>query len=109
MIPCPFCNVQIDPSAFFCPNCGKKVREKPVGIGWADQTKLYLISIIIPPFNLGLTRRYLKSPDEKTKIIGIISLVLTFASLILITWYSINLINSVNTQVNQTLNQYQLY
>jgi len=79
-----------------------------VGTGAGDQVKLYLISVLLPPFGLGLTWRYFKSPNEKTKIIGIVSLILTFASLILITWWSVSLINSINTQVNETLNQYQL-
>ena len=108
MIPCPFCHTQIDPVAYFCPNCGKKVREKPVGTGAGDQVKLYLISVLLPPFGLGLTWRYVKSPDEKTKVIGIVSLILTFASLIFITWWSVSLINTINTQVNETMKQYQL-
>ena len=107
MIPCPFCSVQIDPVAYYCPNCGKKVREKPLSTSWSTQALLYLLSLFLPPLNLILAVRYLKSPDPKVKKIGIISLILMVLGIIIAVWYAIGLVRSVNQQVNQQLKQYQ--
>lgn len=107
MIPCPFCNTQIDPAAFFCPNCGKKVREKPISTGLGSQILLYLLSLFLPPLNLILTIRYLKSPDSKAKKIGFASLGLMTVGIILAVWLAAGVTKSVNQQVNQQLKMYQ--
>ena len=107
MVPCPFCAFQIDPAAYFCPNCGKKVREKPVSTNISSQILLYFLSLFLPPLNLISAIRYLKSPDPKAKKIGIISLILMAVGITLATWYAIGLVRSVNQQVRQQLKQYQ--
>ena len=107
MIPCPFCHTQIDPVAYFCPNCGKKVPEKPISTGLWPQVLLYLLSFFLPPLNLILTIRYLKSPDPKAKQVGLISLGLMTVGIVLAVWIAAGVLKSVNEQVNTQLKQYQ--
>lgn len=107
MIPCPFCNTQIDATAYFCPNCGKKIREKPISTGLGSQILLYLLSFFLPPLNLILTIRYLKSPDPKAKQVGLISLGLMAVGIVLAVWIAAGVIKNVNQQISAQLKQYQ--
>lgn len=106
-IVCPFCSSLIDSTAFFCPICGKNVKQKPFSTGILAQVGLYLVSVLLPPLFIGWTIKYLKSTDAKTKQIGIISLVLTIVSLVAAVWFSISFTKTLTQQVNQQLNQYQ--
>lgn len=107
LIACPFCLAPIDPTAYFCPKCGKKVREKPISTGISAQVVVYLVSIFLTPFSLALTWRYLKNPDPLAKRIGIISLILSLSALLIGIWTSIVFTQSLNQQINSQLNQYQ--
>lgn len=104
---CPFCSAQIDPKDYFCPNCGKKIREKPVGLGFWAMVSLFGLSTLAPPLNLPLTIRYLKSPDEKVRTAGWISLVVSIISFGVLTWLGVVWAQSVNRQMNESLKQYQ--
>ncbi len=106
---CPFCNASIDAAAFFCPNCGKKIREKPVSIALGPQLGVYALSLLLPPLNLPWTIRYLKSSDPKAKIVGWVSLALMIISVVFAIWLSIGLTKSIQSQVEQKLKMYQGY
>jgi hypothetical protein len=105
-IPCPFCNQEIDPTAFFCPLCGKNVRAKPLSTSIGARILVYLLSVLVPPFGLGLTFRYLRSPDSKAKKIGRISMILTITALIVICWLTFYLTKNISDQVNQEMQKY---
>jgi hypothetical protein len=107
MIPCPFCNKTIDATAYFCPLCGKKVREKPVSTSFWPVAGLMISSILLPPLNLVWTARYLKSSEPKTKRIGIISLIITLIALVVGIWLAVVFAQNVNEQVNKQMKQYQ--
>jgi len=104
---CPFCSTPLDATAFFCPVCGKNVKEKPIATGFLIQIGLYLVSVLLPPFFLFWTIKYLKSKDPMAKQIGLISLGLTTISLIAAIFLTISLFNTISKGVNLQLNQYQ--
>jgi len=110
-VDCPFCNNKIDPKVFYCPICGKKVREKPVSTGFWPVVLLFALCLFLPPLNIGLTIRYMKSGDPKAKKIGTISLVVMIVVLIaagISTYYFTKYISDqVNTQVTQQLKMIQ--
>lgn len=110
---CPFCAKEIDPKAYYCPECGKKVREKPVPLGFWPIVALFALCIFLPPFNIGLTIKYMKSPDPKAKKIGVISLIVMIAVLVAVgisTYFVTKYVSDqVNTQVTQELKKYQNY
>lgn len=104
---CPFCSTPLDATAFFCPVCGKNVKEKPIATGFLIQIGLYLVSVLLPPFFLFWTIKYLKSKDPMAKQIGLISLGLTIISLVLALWLTLAFVKNITQGVNLQLNQYQ--
>jgi len=106
-IPCPFCSTLVDRTAFFCSVCGKNVREKPLSTNTFTQIGLYAVSVLLPPFFLFWTIKYLKSKDPKAKQIGMISLGLMIFALVIAVWLSVAYMKNVSHGVNQQLNQYQ--
>jgi hypothetical protein len=104
---CPFCSSPIDSTAFFCPVCGKKLKEKPLATGIWTQIGIYLVSVLLPPLFIGWTIKYLKSSDPKAKQVGVISLILTVLVLIITIWVSLSLITSLTQQLYLQVQQYQ--
>jgi len=92
---------------FFCYNCGKNLKEKPLSTALATQLMYYAGSVLLPPFGIIWGLRYLKQPDPVARRIGIINIALTVVSLIVTTIWAVNLINGINAQVNQQLNGLQ--
>jgi hypothetical protein len=113
MVECPFCKNKIEAKVFFCPICGKKVREKPVSTKFWPVLWLFFLTILLPPLNIGLTIKYMKSADAKAKRIGLISLIVMIAVLVVAvvsTFYVTKYVSDqVNQQVGQQLKQYQNY
>ena len=61
---CPKCKFPILENYFFCPNCGKKLKNGPLPINIEKQIGLYLISFLVPPFGLLPGVRYLLQKDR---------------------------------------------
>ncbi len=91
---CPQCHQPVLPEYFFCPNCGKNLREPPLRTSVATQVGIYALSIIMPAIAFLAIKywpgmKYLRSPDWKTKQIGIIASILMAVSTIAIVWWLI--------------------
>ena len=106
MIPCPNCKNQIDPNVFYCPICGKKIKEPPVSTGFWPILGLFLFCILLPPLNIPLSFKYLRAADTKAKTLGWISLFVMAAALAVITVITINVVNEVNRQVEVEMGKY---
>ena len=88
---CPRCHFVVKPEYYFCPNCGAKLTEPPIGVGLVDQLLLYAFSIILPWIAyLAITKwkgiKYLRAPSAQAKQIGLIALVLLVVSSIIMFW-----------------------
>ncbi len=88
---CPRCHFAVRPEYYFCPNCGIKLTERPLGTGLIDQLLLYAFSIILPWIAyLAISKwqgiRYLRAPDARAKQMGLIALILLIASSIVAFW-----------------------
>ena len=88
---CKYCQQPVSSNFFFCPTCGKKLISPPLSTSIGKQIGLYVISFFLPPFGVWPSIKYIKEPNEKAKIIGVIGLILTVISIII----SINLITSM--------------
>jgi len=90
---CSVCHQPIKPEYYFCPNCGHKIKEKPLSTSVQTQIGIYAYSIILP-FILYISikkwpaMKYIKSNDQKTKQIGYIAMTLIILSTISIIWFS---------------------
>lgn len=102
---CRFCNAPVSDSFFFCPTCGKKLHEPPITI--AKQISIYLVSIFLPPLGLWPGIKYISQKDEKTKMVGIIAIILTITSTIITVWLFMNTITGITSSISSPLNQYQ--
>ena len=101
---CSVCHVSVRPTDFFCYNCGKNLQEKPLSTSPVREILYYAGSIFLPPLGLWWGIKYLRQPDLKSKRIGWISIILTFASVLITVAWTVNFINGVTSQVNSQLN-----
>jgi hypothetical protein len=101
---CPSCHLPVPSDSFFCPNCGKPVKPKPLGVSVWKQIVSYSVSLFLPPLGFWYVWKYLKQPDALSKKIGIINLILSIISIIVTIWLTQWSINSVNQSINSMNN-----
>ncbi|MFH1833187.1 MAG: zinc ribbon domain-containing protein [Candidatus Levyibacteriota bacterium] len=102
---CPFCQFPISEVFLFCPNCGKKIKDAKITIG--KQIGIYLLSIFLPPLGLWPGIKYLLRNDKKAKIVGMVAIILTILSAVIMIWYSVNLFSQLTKSINSSVGQYQ--
>jgi uncharacterized membrane protein YvbJ len=101
---CPACHVEVRPTDYFCYNCGKNLNPAPPSTSLSQQIVVYLESLLLPPYGIIIGIRYLKVEDSKSKIIGWVSIILTIVSIIILIVATLDLIKTINTQLNTQLN-----
>src|SRR3989344_8838586 len=79
---CPACGTGIPVTDYFCPHCGKKIKNPPPSTSAWGQIKVYAFSILLPPFGVIPAIRYLRQADGKSKIIGMVIIILTLISFV---------------------------
>jgi len=85
-ISCPSCKAVLPASAYFCLQCGTKLKESPASISISKQAVIYFISFFLAPLGLVYVFRYLKQSDNKARKIGIVALILTILGIFLTIW-----------------------
>ena len=100
---CPKCHIEVRPTDYFCFNCGKNLKPKPPSTSVMAQIILYLESFFLPPYGTIIGMRYLQHKDKKSKIVGVISIVLTVLSLVVFAKVTRDLMNTVNAQISKQL------
>jgi hypothetical protein len=95
---CPSCSLPILSEFYFCPNCGKAVRSKPIVLSIAKLIGICLLSFFLPPFGLFHAIKYVRQTNTKTKVVGWVAIALT------ITAYGISIYSFLNImeQFNNT-------
>ncbi len=88
---CPICHQHVASDFYFCPYCGKDLKEKPLSTTVFTQAWMYAAGIILPMFFfVGVSRwpgiRYARSGDEKARRIGFTAIVLMALSTIVLAW-----------------------
>ncbi len=88
---CPSCHFAVKPEYYYCPNCGAKLTEPPLGTGVLDQILLYAFSLVLPWIAyLAITKwqgiKYLRAPDSRAKQMGAIALCLLVISSAVMFW-----------------------
>lgn len=101
---CPNCKQNIIALDYFCPNCGKKLKDKPLSASIGKQIFLYLLSFFIPPLGLWPGIKYLKQKDDKSRVVGFIAVLLTIISIFITVFATFGFMNAVNKQLNSNLN-----
>ncbi|MDP3998415.1 MAG: zinc ribbon domain-containing protein [bacterium] len=93
---CPYCQFPLISAYSFCPSCGKPLKPQPLETGPLKQAIIYVVSFFLPPFGLGWGFKYLRQEGDQAKRIGLIAIILTFVSLILALWITVNIMSSVS-------------
>lgn len=108
MVPlCPKCHQQVRPTDYFCYNCGTNLHAKPLSTSLTQQLVYYSGSIVLPPMGIIWGMRYLRESHIKSKVVGIVCIVLTIIELVFIVQVTVNLIHTINIQMTEGLNKYQ--
>lgn len=82
-IKCEACGYAIIPDWYFCPNCAKMLKEKVPSLTAGKQALIYLVSFFLAPFGLAWGIKYVRFHDKKTRVVGIVSIVLTIIAIAL--------------------------
>jgi hypothetical protein len=98
---CSSCALPVLAEFYFCPNCGKQLRPKPLTISLGKQIGVYLLSFFLPPLGLYPAIKYLRQPNKKTKIIGVVAIVLTIFSIAISLYSFMQLMQQLSQQLNQ--------
>ena len=90
---CIICHQPLQPTFYFCPNCGTQVKQPPLSTTFSTALWMYTLSIILPSFCyifIGKWKglQYLKSEDGKAKTIGIIATLILIISTVVTFWYA---------------------
>lgn len=101
---CPTCHINVRLGDYYCFNCGKNLKPKPPSTSASAQIILYIKSALVPPFGLYWAARYLKQYDRKSKIVGLVAIVITLTTFIYLIIVTNNFIKTVNKEVNKQLN-----
>lgn len=106
---CPKCKNPLKGTEYFCPQCGHKVKEPPPQTSIGKQISLYVFSIAFPPFGIIPAIKYVRSPDSKTQIVGVVAIFLSLATFIILVWLGMTLFNQLNDSISSQLNQLGQY
>ena len=96
---CLKCQTVMPGNAYFCYNCGKSLRKLPPSSSVSRQITIYLTSFFVPPSGFLFGWQYIRQPDEKLKMIGVVAVILTVGSLLLSLWTFKALISFVYSQL----------
>ena len=91
---CKFCSFPISENFYFCPNCGKKLKEPPLSTSIGKQIGVYALSIFLPPLGLWPGIKYLLQKERSAKAIGLVAIILTIISTILTIYLTIGFLSN---------------
>ncbi len=97
---CKHCKNPVAENFYFCPNCGKKIKEPPYKFSWNKTIVILLESILLPPFGIIPGIRYLLKNDNRAILVGLSAIILTILSAVITLIYTINYINKTASTYN---------
>lgn len=101
---CPNCKQNIPESYYFCPNCGKQLKAKPLSASILKQIGIYLLSFLLPPLGLWPGIKYLRQPNGEGKMVGFVAILLTVISIVLSVWITAAYMDSYGKMLNSLSN-----
>ncbi len=97
---CSQCHVTVRATDYYCYNCGKNLHPVPLRTDAGTLIALFLKTILLPPFGILWGFKYLRQTDDKSKIVGIATMVITVIEIILVIQWTIGILNGVGGQIN---------
>src|SRR5205809_1073367 len=103
---CPYCKFAITPESYFCPNCGKELRSKPLTVSVGRQIGIYLLSFFLPPLGLYPGIKYIRQSNSKTKLVGWIAIGLTVVSIAISLYFYSQFVQQISSLSSQNMLNY---
>lgn len=100
---CPACHVAVRSGDYFCFNCGKNLHPAPPSMSLATQLSYFVGSLVLPPMGIIWGIRYLKSPEQKAKIFGLVLIMITVIECLVLVDVSVKAYNAINDQIQKQL------
>jgi len=79
---CPSCQAAVKDTDRYCLNCGKALKTPIPSTTTPAQISLYLKSLFLAPIGIFWAIPYIKSADQKAKIIGWVAVAINVAMII---------------------------
>ena len=105
-VECFKCHQQVNANDYFCPFCGNKIRSPPPSTSISGIIVLLIKTVFLPPLGFIWGYRYLRQADNKSKIVGVVVIIITLAELIYGVVATVEIVDTANKQINQ---QFKLY
>ncbi len=100
---CKFCKSPTQESFYFCPNCGKKLKEPPFKFSLAKSITIIVAAILIPPFGIIPGVKYFLKDDRRAQFIGIITIAVTILATGLMIVVTMRVVNYYKESYNQIM------
>lgn len=101
---CKFCKSPTQESFYFCPNCGKKIKEPPFKFSLAKAITVIVAAFLIPPFGIIPGVKYFLKDDRRAQFVGLITIAVTILAtglMIIVTSRVLNYYKDAYNQVMQ--------
>jgi hypothetical protein len=102
---CPKCDFPVRLKFNFCPNCGKNLKNEAPKMTLRKQILTYAISILLPPLGLLPGFKYIRSEDQKTQNVGLIAIILTIFSSVIVIFYGYLIVQEARESLKMQLEQ----
>jgi len=106
--PCPKCDFPVIPPFYFCPNCGKKLKDPPYKFNVFKVIGLLLVSVLLPPLGLWPGLKLIGNSDSRAQIVGWLAIILTAAVIIVTLWVGVNFVNAQLRAIETQFGTYEM-
>ncbi len=100
---CKYCKSAVQESFYFCPNCGKKIKEPPFKFSLAKSITIIVAAILIPPFGIIPGVKYFLKDDRRAQFVGIITIAVTVIATGLFIIVTSRVLNYYKAAYNQVM------
>lgn len=97
---CTQCHIEVRPNDYFCFNCGKNLKPKPLPTDAVNQLLYYVGSILLPPMGIIWGIRYMKEKSQTAKIVGVVCIIITVVVILVAVQATVQLMNTLTQQMN---------
>lgn len=101
---CPHCHTPVRATDYFCYNCGKNLKPKPLSTSFETLLLYYAGAVILLPMGFIWGMKYLRQESQTAKVHGVILIGLTIIECIVVTVWTVNFVSTVSGQFNSQLN-----
>lgn len=101
---CKYCKSPTQENFYFCPNCGKKLKEPPFKFSLAKSITIIIAAFLLPPFGIIPGVKYFLKDDKRAQFVGLITIGVTIIAtglMIIITSRVINYYKEAYNQIIQ--------